>query len=48
MRDNYAVNRSVRRNGNVINDPVDRVTQKFETGYKRNIKFASGEFIAQR
>ena len=48
MRDDYAVNRSVRGNGNVINDPVDRVTQKFETGYKRNIKFASREFIAER
>jgi len=48
MRDDYAVNRSARGNGNVINDPVDRVTQKFETGDKRNIKFASGEFIAER
>ena len=48
MRDDYAVNRSIRRNGNVINDPVNRVTQKFKTGDKRNIKFASGEFIAKR
>jgi hypothetical protein len=48
MRDDYAVNRSVRGNRNVINDPVDRVAQKFETGDKRNIKFAGGEFIAER
>jgi hypothetical protein len=48
MRDDYAVNRSVRGNRNVINNPVDRVTQKFETGDKRNIKFAGGEFITER
>jgi len=48
MCDDYAVNRSVRGNGNVINDPVDRVTQKLETGDKRNIKFTGGEFVAER
>jgi len=48
MCDDYAVNRSARGNGNVINDPVDRVTQKFKTGDKRNIKFAGGESVAER
>jgi hypothetical protein len=48
MRDDYAVNRSVRGNGKIITDPVDRVSQKFETGDKRNIKFASGKLIAER
>ena len=48
MRDNDTVNRSVGGNGNVINDPVNRVTQKFEAGDERNIEFAGCKFIAER
>ncbi len=48
MRDYHAVNRSGRRNRNIIHDPVDWIAQKFETGSKGDIKLASGKFIAQR
>jgi hypothetical protein len=47
MRDNHAVNRSGRRNRNIIHDLVDWVAQKFETGSKGYIKLAPGQFIAQ-
>ena len=48
MCDYHAVNRSGRRNRNIIHDPVDWIAQKFETGSKGDIKLASGKFIAQR
>jgi hypothetical protein len=48
VRDNDTVNRPVRTNGNIVNDPVNRVTQKFEAGDERNIEFGGGKFIAQR
>ena len=48
MCDYYAVDRSGRRNGNIIHDPVDWIAQKFETGSKGDIKLASAKFIAQR
>ena len=48
MCDYYAVDRSGRRNGNIIHDPVDWIAQKFETGSKGDIKLASGKLIAQR
>ena len=48
MRDNDTVNRSVGGNGYVINDPVNRVTQKFEAGDERKIEFAGRKFIAER
>jgi hypothetical protein len=48
VRDNDTVNRSVRGNGNIVNDPVNRITQNFEAGDKRNIEFAGGKFIAER
>jgi hypothetical protein len=48
VRDNDTVNRSVRGNANVINDPVNRVTQKFEAGDERNIEFPGRKFIAER
>ena len=46
--DDDAVNRSVRGNGNIVNDPVNRVTQKFEAGDERDIEFPGRKFIAQR
>ena len=48
MRDYHAVNRSGRRNRNIIHNLVEWVAQKFETGSKGNIKLAPGKFIAQR
>ncbi len=48
MCDDNAVDRSGRRNRNIIHDLVDWIAQKFETGSKRDIQLASGKFIAQR
>ena len=47
MRDYYAVNRAVRRNGNVVNNSIDRVAQKFEAGNKRDVKLAFRESLTQ-
>jgi hypothetical protein len=47
MRNDDAINRSVGRNRNIINDPVDRVPQKFKAGDKRNIEFFRGESVAE-
>src|SRR5215470_16828855 len=48
MRDDHAVNRAVRCNGNTINDSINRVAQKFEAGDKRNIALAVRESFAKR
>src|SRR5205085_11573636 len=40
--------RAVRRNGNAIDDPVNRITQKFETGNERDVQFAARELRAKR
>jgi hypothetical protein len=47
VRDYYTVNRAVGRNGNVVNDPIDRVAQKFEAGNKRDVKLAFRKSLAQ-
>ena len=47
MRDDNAVNRPSRRDRNIINDSISRVAQKFKTGDKGKIEFASGKFIAE-
>ena len=47
MRDYYAVNRAVGRNRNVVNDPIDRVAQKFEAGNKRDVELALRESLTQ-
>jgi len=47
MCDHDAVNRSLGRNRNVLNNPVNRVTQKFEAGNKRDIKLTVREPLTQ-
>jgi len=46
MRDYHTVDRSGRRNRNIIYDAIDRVTQIFEAGGKGDIKLAFGKFTA--
>lgn len=48
MRNNNAVNRSVRRDGNSIDDPVNRSPQIFQARDQREIEVAAGEFLAKR
>jgi hypothetical protein len=47
VRHYYTVNRPVGRDGNIVNDSIDRITQKFETGNKRDVKFAFRESLTQ-
>ena len=47
MRNYYAVNGAVGRNGNIVNDPIDRVAQKFEAGNKCDVELAFGESLTQ-
>lgn len=46
--DNYTVNRAVRRDRNTVNDAVNGVAQKFETGNERNVQFTASELRAKR
>ena len=48
MRDNHAVNRAVGSDRCMINDPVNRISEKFETGNERNIQLAAREPSAKR
>jgi len=48
MRDDHAVNRAGRRNGNVIHDSVNRVAYKFETGDEGNIELTICKPLAER
>jgi len=48
MRNDNAVNGPSRRNGNIIDDSIDRVAQKFETGNKSNIDLAARKPLAER
>ena len=48
VRDNDAVNRSGRSNAKAVDDVVDRIAQKFEARYERNIQLPRGEFLAKR
>jgi hypothetical protein len=48
MRNDNAVNGPSRRNGNIINDSIDRVAQKFETGNKSNIELAARKPLTER
>jgi hypothetical protein len=47
MCDDDAINWSIGRNGNVINDSVNGVPQKLETGNKRDIQVAVCQSFAQ-
>ena len=47
VRDYYTVNRAVGRNRNVLNDSVNWVAQKLETGNERDIKLAFCESVTQ-
>ena len=47
VRDHDAVNWSIGRNRNVVNDPINRVAQKLEAGDKRNIELAVRELLTQ-
>ena len=48
MRNDNAVNGPSRRNGNTIDDSIDRVAQKFETGNKSNIELTARKPLAKR
>jgi len=48
MRNDNAVNGPSRRNGNIIDDSIDRVAQKFETGNKSNIELTTCKPLAER
>jgi len=48
MRNDNAVNRSGGGNGNVIDDSVNWIAQKFEAGDERNIEIAARELRAKR
>src|SRR4051812_24497602 len=48
MRDEHAVNGAVRSDRGLINDPVNGISQKFETGNQRNIQFATRKLSAKR
>jgi hypothetical protein len=41
------MHRAVRRNRNVIDECVNRVTKKFETGNERNVELRGGQFFAE-
>jgi hypothetical protein len=47
MRDHHAVNRSVGRDRNIVNNPVDRIAQKFETGNKSYVEFTVRKLFAK-
>ena len=47
MRDYHTVNLAVGRNGNVVNDSIDRIAQKFEAGNKCDVELAFGESLTQ-
>jgi hypothetical protein len=47
MCDHDAVNCSVRRNGNVVDDLIDRVAQIFEAGNKTDIELTIREPLTQ-
>ena len=48
MRDENAVNRPVGGNGNIVNDPVNRIAKEFETGNECNIEITARQLSAQR
>ena len=48
MREEDAVDRAIGGDRELIDDRVDRVAQKFETGNKRDIEFARGKLPAKR
>ena len=48
MSDANAVNRPVGSDRNAIDDPVNRITQKFETRNQRNIEITARELRAER
>ena len=48
MRHDNAVNHSIGRNRNGVDNRVNRITQKFETGDERYIQFAGREFAGER
>jgi len=48
MCNDHAVNRAYGRDRNIINNPVDRVAQKFETGNKSNIELTARKPLAKR
>ena len=48
MCDDHAVNRAYGRDRNIINNPVNRVAQKFETRDKSNIDLTARKPLAER
>ena len=48
MCDDDAVNRTDGGNGYVIDNPVNRIAQEFETGNEREIEFTAHELHAKR
>ena len=47
MRNDDAVNGTVGRNGNIIDDPVNRVAQKFDTGDESDIELTLRKAFAK-
>jgi hypothetical protein len=47
MCNEHAVDRTVRRNRNAVDERVNRIAQKLETGDKRHIKRCGREFFAE-
>jgi hypothetical protein len=48
MRDEYAVNRTIRRNRNAVDDPIDRIAQKFGARDEGKIDITTRELRTQR
>ena len=48
MSDNYAVNRPGRSDGDTIDDPIDRVAQKFKTGNEGEVQLAARQLRTKR
>ena len=48
MGDDHAVNGAVRRDRNIIDNPVNRVAQKFQTGDKGNIQLTACKPLTER
>ena len=46
MRDDHAVNRASARDRNAIDDAIDRIAEKFETGNERNIEIGRAQLGA--
>src|ERR1051326_2475410 len=45
--ENYAVNRSIRSNGDFVDDPVNWIAKEFKAGHQRDIELASCELTTE-